>query len=118
MLTALILTLCSAPSTAAPAAAPLSLPAASVPAFQDDEEIQDKRPSEWFLSWSFSLACTAFVLNQIAASILVTENKRLHQQPEGRYYPNGLRYEGSSEQATPLVQGFSEELKHVWSHKT
>jgi len=36
--------------------------------------------SDWFLSWSFSLACTSFVLNSISASILVTESKRLHQK--------------------------------------
>ena len=32
--------------------------------------------TEWFLSWSFSLCCTGFVMNQIAASILITETKR------------------------------------------
>jgi len=35
--------------------------------------------SDWFLSWSFSLACTAFVLNAISATVLVTESKRLHK---------------------------------------
>lgn len=35
------------------------------------------RPSADYLSWSFSLAATAFVLNEIAASILITETRRL-----------------------------------------
>ena len=48
--------------------------------FKVAEEVQEREIKEWFLSWSFSLACTACVLNQIAASILVTENKRLFQE--------------------------------------
>ena len=47
--------------------------------FKVSEEIEDMGVTEWFLSWSFSLACTAFVLNQIAASLLITENKRLNR---------------------------------------
>ena len=47
--------------------------------FKVSEEVQDREIREWFLSWSFSLACTACVLNQIAASVLVTENHRLFQ---------------------------------------
>ena len=50
------------------------------------EEVEELAVSEWFLSWSFSLACTAFVLNQIAASLLITENKRLLQS---RGYEHG-----------------------------
>jgi len=38
--------------------------------------------SDWFLSWSFSLACTAVVLNAISASLLVTESKRLHKRSQ------------------------------------
>jgi len=45
--------------------------------FKVAEEISEMAVTQWFLSWSFSLACTAFVLSQIAASILLTENKRL-----------------------------------------
>ena len=41
------------------------------------DEVKDMGVTDWFLNWSFSLACTAFVLNQIAASLLITENKRL-----------------------------------------
>ena len=41
------------------------------------EEVEERSVDDWFLSWSFSLACTAAVLNQIAASLLVTEHKRL-----------------------------------------
>ena len=48
--------------------------------FKVAEELELMSISEWILSWSFSLACTAFVLNQIAASILVTESKRLNSE--------------------------------------
>lgn len=50
--------------------------------FKVAEEIESHGHDDWFLSWSFSLACTAFVLNQIAASILVTENKRLFKEEQ------------------------------------
>ena len=47
--------------------------------FKVAEDIEVQGRDDWFLSWSFSLACTAFVLDQIAASILITENKRLYK---------------------------------------
>ena len=41
------------------------------------EEIEDiLKVEEWTFSWSFSMACTAFVMNAISASILITENNR------------------------------------------
>ena len=45
--------------------------------FKVADDVTDLGVTDWFLSWSFSLACTAFFLNQIAASLLITENKRL-----------------------------------------
>ena len=52
--------------------------------------------ANWTLSWSFSLACTAFVLNEVAASILVTETKRLYKEvaekkKNARNYPQELQ---------------------------
>ena len=73
--------------------------------FKVAEEVEVQGHDEWFLSWSFSLACTAFVLNQIAASILVTENKRLYQ-------------EENSEDGGYSVKGLKEELKAVLSAPT
>ena len=76
--------------------------------FKVAEDIEETGYSDWFLSWSFSLACTAFVLNQIAASILVTENKRLWQQEqtgeeerEKLYSVRGLRDELQAVLAQP-----------------
>lgn len=48
--------------------------------FKVIEGIQDSPESDWFLSYSFSLACTAFVLSAISGSILMTESKRLSQR--------------------------------------
>lgn len=48
--------------------------------FKVAEEIEERHIQEWFLSWSFSLACTSLLLNQISASILITENKRLYTE--------------------------------------
>ena len=41
------------------------------------EEVEDMGATDWALSWSFSLSCTACLLIQIAASVLVRESKRL-----------------------------------------
>ncbi|ELU12937.1 hypothetical protein CAPTEDRAFT_198740 [Capitella teleta] len=69
--------------------------------FKVAEEIQVLHgASEWFLSWSFSLCCTAFVMNQIAASILVTESKRISRMEE-------------EEKNSPESRALTEELKRI-----
>ena len=45
--------------------------------FKVAEEVQVMNVKDWALSWSFSLSCTACFLIQIAASVLVSESKRL-----------------------------------------
>lgn len=40
-------------------------------------DIDEKKTTDWYLSWSFTLICTAFVLNEIAASVLVSEKHRI-----------------------------------------
>ena len=77
--------------------------------FKVAEDIEEQGPSDWFLSWSFSLACTAFVLNQIAASILVTENKRLFQEEQTQMEEREKLYS---------VQGLREELQAVLAQPT
>ena len=42
-----------------------------------DKQEAQKETYDWVLSWSFTLACTAFILDIIGTSLLVTERKRL-----------------------------------------
>lgn len=47
-------------------------------------DINEKKTTEWYLSWSFTLICTAFVLNEIAASVLVSEKTRVLKEKKQR----------------------------------
>ncbi|CAD5118477.1 unnamed protein product [Dimorphilus gyrociliatus] len=45
--------------------------------FKVVSDIDAKKTTEWYLSWSFTLICTAFVLNEIAASVLASEKHKI-----------------------------------------
>jgi len=61
--------------------------------FKVAEEVQDMDVQDWALSWSFSLSCTACILIQIAASVLVSESKRMSCTETMTVKDNGLEDE-------------------------